>query len=151
MLSSLFISQVVDEVRQLLERTGSQDRVVVCDQARFGNALAAGGVPVVQVAAKRRSLRRRSGARIYGSAASIPLADNSVSAVVGFGVGQLDDWTAQLSEWSRTIRPGGQVVMIDRSAAGELTRRALCGGLIDIEQRTASRYVITSGAVAKLP
>lgn len=151
MLSSLFISQIVNEVGRVLDRTGSGERVLVCEQARFGKALAAAGVPVVQLASKRRSLRRRTGPRVYAYATQLPVADASVSALVGFGLGQRPDWSGLLWEWARAVRSGGHVVMVDRADRAELTRRALCSGLIDIEQSSAGRYVITSGAVVKLP
>jgi len=150
-LSSLFITQVVTEVGSLLERTHAGDRVVVCDQSRFGKALGATGVPVMHVAAKRGSLRRRDGQRIYGSAGRLPLADGSVSAVIGFGLGQHEHWQSILSEWARAVREDGQIVLVDKSPKTELTRRVLCSGLAGIEQQTAGRYVITSGAVTRLP
>lgn len=150
MLSSLFITQVVTEVGRILE--GCEDApVIVCDQSRFGKALAANGLPVVQVASKRRSLRRKTGRRIYGHAGQLPLADASVGAIVGFGLGQTEHWQPVLAEWSRAIHEGGQIVLVDKSTPSELTRRVLCAGLANIEQSTAARYVITSGVVTKLP
>ncbi len=151
MLSSLFITQVVSEVGHLLETSGTGDRVVVCDQSRFGRALAASGVSVVLLASKRRSLRRGTGGRVQGHASQLPLAAASVSALVSFGLGHREAWLPFLAEWSRAVRENGRIVLVDKSPPAELTRRALCGGLANIEQCHAGRYVITSGTVTKLP
>jgi hypothetical protein len=41
-------------------------------------------------------------------------------------------------------------VMIDRGHAPEASRRALCAGLSELEQRHVGRVVVTSGLVSHL-
>jgi len=57
-------------------------------------------------------------------------------------------WEEALRGWSRVVRDGGAIVFVDRGHAHEASRRALCGGLTEIEQRRAGRAVITSGVVS---
>ena len=45
---------------------------------------------------------------------------------------------------------GGGLVLVDRAAAVELSRRALCAGLTALEQRVAGRWTVTSGVVSRL-
>jgi len=59
-------------------------------------------------------------------------------------------WEDLLRGWSRVVRDGGAIVFVDRGHAHEASRRALCGGLTEIEQRRAGRAVITSGVVSHL-
>ena len=42
------------------------------------------------------------------------------------------------------------LVFVDRSKAPEASRRALCAGLSEIEQRHAGRAIVTSGVVSHL-
>ena len=74
----------------------------------------------------------------------------SCAAVIGVDITADDDWTARLREWSRVVRDGGAIVLVDRGHAPEASRRALCAGLTEIEQRQAGRAVITSGLVSHL-
>jgi hypothetical protein len=48
------------------------------------------------------------------------------------------------------VRDGGAIVLVDRGRAPEASRRALCAGLSEIEQRHAGRVVVTSGLVSHL-
>jgi hypothetical protein len=50
----------------------------------------------------------------------------------------------------RVVRDGGAIVFVDRGHAQEASRRALCAGLSELEQRRAGRSVITSGLVTHL-
>jgi hypothetical protein len=43
------------------------------------------------------------------------------------------------------VAPGGAVVLLGAAPAAEQSRRALCAGLVDLEQRRAGRLVVTSG------
>jgi hypothetical protein len=61
-----------------------------------------------------------------------------------------DGWETALREWTRVVRDGGAIVLVDRGHAPEASRRALCGGLTEIEQRHAGRAVVTSGLVSHL-
>jgi ubiquinone/menaquinone biosynthesis C-methylase UbiE len=70
--------------------------------------------------------------------------------VVGVDLATRDDWEAALRDWSRVVRDGGVVVLVDRGHAAEASRRVLCAGLTELEQRHAGRLVITSGLVSHL-
>ena len=47
-------------------------------------------------------------------------------------------------------RHEGRVVFVDRGHAPEASRRALCSGLTEIQQRHAGRSTVTSGLVTHL-
>jgi hypothetical protein len=70
--------------------------------------------------------------------------------VVGADITDDDAWSETLRTWTRAIRDGGTVVLIDKGHAAEASRRALCAGLTELEQRQAGRAVITSGLVTHL-
>lgn len=151
MLSSLFISQTVKAVSEALASAGiGSGSVTVLDQPRLGRALAESGFGVIQIANKAKSLKRVSGDRLCGMLDTLPLADAHLAAVIAPGIGLRDDWDAVMAEWSRVVRDGGAIVLIDRAPAAELTRRALCSGLAEIEQRQVGRTIVTSGLVRKL-
>ena len=61
-------------------------------------------------------------------------------AVVGEPQGE-----AELEAWVRALRPGGAIVLIGRGPREEASRWVLCAGLVDIEQRVAGRWFVTSG------
>jgi hypothetical protein len=150
MLSTLFINQTVTAVADALTSAGARGRVAVVGQSRIGRALAARGFEVVLLAARPGSLRRARGARLYGSGEELPLGDDTLAALVGFGVGEHAGWQDVLGEWRRSVAEGGAIVMVDRGPPMELSRRALCGGLAEIQQRQAGRTTITSGLITKI-
>jgi hypothetical protein len=76
--------------------------------------------------------------------------ERTLAALVAVGLGERADWEPTLTTWSRWVVDGGAVVMVDRGAAIELSRRALCGGLTALEQRVAGRWLVTSGLVSDL-
>ncbi|HEY5951873.1 MAG TPA: hypothetical protein VIV40_40535, partial [Kofleriaceae bacterium] len=78
------------------------------------------------------------------------IEDRSLAAVIGVDVATDDGWETTLREWSRVVRDGGAIVIVDRGHAPEASRRALCSGLTEIEQRHAGRVVVTSGLVTHL-
>ncbi len=149
-MRALFLGQTVDAIEAALAGAGAAGRVGVIDWPKLGARLGERGREVLTIAGKPRSLRRVAGARLYGDITRLPLADGALGAVVAPGVGERDDWEAVLGELSRALGDGGALVMVDRAPATELTRRALCGGLVNIEQRVAGRTVITSGRVLSL-
>ncbi len=149
MLGSLFIgptATLVDEVLAQVDGTAA-----VVGSPRLARALADRGRSIIAVSAVPRSLKRLRGAGIYAAPGALPVADGTLAAVVGVGAGSVDHWEDLVREWSRAVAEGGCVVLVDRGAATELTRRALCGELMEIRQRTAGRVIATSGFVAKLP
>jgi len=82
------------------------------------------------------------------------VAPASLAAVIATGLAIASDWEATIRGWSRVVRDGGVIVIVDRGGdrglRHEASRRALCGGLSEIEQRHAGRAVITSGLVSHL-
>lgn len=156
MLGSLFIGQTVETIAHALSAVGVGPQpagdwpIAVLGQPRVGRALRELGYRVIIVAEKRKSLRRVSGERAYGRFTALPLADQALIGLIAFDVGHSDDWQQQLADWSRTVRTDGALVLVDRASPSELTRRALCSGLMDIQQRQAGRTFITSGVVARV-
>src|SRR5207245_881240 len=73
---------------------------------------------------------------------------------VGGDVTTDEDWQHTLREWARVTRDGGAIVLVDRGSvrgrAPEASRRALCAGLTELEQRRVGRLVITSGLVTHM-
>ena len=150
MLGSLFISHLVDAIAAALEPIERGAPIAVVGPPRLARALVDRGYRVIVVAAKLKSLRRVQGVRLYGDAAALPFADGAVAATVAVAASTGDDWAAKLREWGRVVSDGGLLVMVDLAAPVELSRRALCGGLADVQQRDAGRNIVTSGVVVKL-
>ena len=67
--------------------------------------------------------------------------------MIGVDITNHAQWQATLASWARVVRDGGAIVLVDRGHAEEASQRALCAGLMEIEQRHAGRAVITSGVV----
>ncbi|HEU5058775.1 MAG TPA: hypothetical protein VFU21_19715 [Kofleriaceae bacterium] len=124
---SLFTGHAADEVRAALDRAGVSGRIAVVDNDRLARRLGTAGREVVQVG---------GGALDEGA---------GFGAVIAGGLARADDWQEKIAAWCRALAPGGLVVLVDRGHATELSRRALCGGLTAIEQRTAGRVLVTSG------
>ena len=74
-------------------------------------------------------------------------ADRALAAVVSVGT---PDAPGVLEGWSRALVDGGVVVLIERTAPKEASRRALCARLCDLEQRTSGKLVVTRGRVREL-
>lgn len=124
-----------------------QGTIAVLGQVRIGKAIEEHGHPVLLVANKPRGLRHANGAQVYSELDALPLTEHRLGGLVVFGIGQREDWGKVLKEWNRAVTQGGVVVLVDRVPPAELTRRALCSGLTDIEQRQTGRTIITSGRV----
>lgn len=148
MLSALFINQTVSAIVKALESAGTErGPIAVLGRTRIGRALAERGYSVVFMAEKPKPLRRVNGMRIRGRLDALPVAEHCLAALIAEGVGQRDDWSRVLGEWSRAVATGGAIVLVDRAPPAELTRRALCSGLAEIEQRQVGRTMVTSGLV----
>ena len=129
-------------------------------------ALASAKRPAGSPSSATRSSRRRS----RRSARCVPVGDvpraarscagaiadlstvepASLAAVIGVDVAIDDSWESTLRAWSRVVRDGGALVLVDRGRSPEASRRALCAGLTELEQRRAGRVVVTSGLVTQL-
>jgi hypothetical protein len=94
-------------------------------------------------------LSARAAKKLRGTARELSAIEPaSLAAVVGVDLAVSPGWEDTLRGWSRVVRDGGAIVFVDRGHAHEASRRALCGGLTEIEQRRAGRAVITSGVVS---
>jgi hypothetical protein len=101
-----------------------------------------GAAPVLVVGAPglaRVLARRGVPAFAVRAAAGVPARDGALGGLVLVRGADAPD------EWRRALRPGGAVVLVAGGAAAELSRRVLCAGLVDPEQRQAGRLVVTSG------
>lgn len=142
MLESLFVTPAATAIEEALASARATDGpIAVVGNARLAKALA-GKRDVTAVDLAPRAAKKLAGK----SAALADLGDRSFIAVVG-----VDASDASLTDWSRLVRDGGVLVTLDaKSAAANAARRALCGGLTELEQRHAGRLVITSGLVTHL-
>lgn len=152
MIDAIFIGSTTSAVTEALQSAGVRSgAVAVIGPPRLGRALGERGYEIVQVVDRPRP-RPRSNAiarQVQAPPASLPLVDGELAALVAGGAGH-GDWETLLAEWSRVVRDGGVLVLVDRAPPAEMARRALCCGLTEIEQRRAGRKIVTSGCVAKL-
>jgi hypothetical protein len=122
MLDSLFVTPTVTAVVEALKSAHAEgSELAVVGHARRAASLA-----------KKMSIARRDLSTVE---------DRSLAGVI---VVDANDDVA------RVVRDGGVIVFVDKGDAVEASRRALCAGLVEIEQRTAGRTIVTSGRVAHL-
>lgn len=126
--------------------TAKSGDIAVIGDARLARALATRGRSVTLTGVDAASLKKMPASVTVVDA----IADRSAAAVIGCGAGERDDWEQLLDTWSRAVVDGGGLVLVDRSPAIELSRRALCAGLTALEQRVAGRWIVTSGLVSDL-
>ncbi len=150
MLGSLFITSTIESIHEALTAAEVDGLVAVISQPRVGAGLVERGVSVLHVSARLRALRRLDAPRICAVDHRLPLAAGSVAAVVGSCLDEGATSDARLAEWSRVVKDGGAIVLADRGSATDHTRRALCAGLSELQQRHAGRTIVTSGLVSKL-
>jgi hypothetical protein len=144
-LDGLFVTPAVTAILEALASAKAEGRLAVVGNAKLATALGSTR-EVIPVALPARAARKLPGA-IAELAAVEPA---SLAAVIGTDLATDGDWEATLRGWSRVVRDGGAIVIVDRGHRHEASRRALCGGLTEIEQRQAGRAVITSGLVSHL-
>jgi hypothetical protein len=118
--------------------------VLVLGPQGLARALAQRGGDVLWAAAGGARLPGRS---LRLRADALPVADGALGGLVA----AISEEPAGYDEWLRAVRAGGAVVLVAPLAAEELTRRALCAGLTDVEQRRAGRLLVTSGRVWRPP
>lgn len=127
----------------LAERLGAQR---VADEVRPSEV-----IPVAITARAAKMLTRRRGPTLAAPVGELAgLAAGDIAAIVGVDVTLDDNWPTTLRAWSRIVRDGGALVFVDRGRAAEASRRALCAGLCELEQRRVGRAVVTSGLVTHL-
>ena len=140
MLDGLFVTPAVTAI---VEALGSaHGKIAVIGNAKLAKALAASR-EVVAV-----GLSARAAKKIPGALPDLATVEpQSLAAVIAVDVARDNGWQDVLAAWSRVGRDGGAVVLVDRGRAAEVSRRALCAGLSELEQRHVGRAVITSGLV----
>jgi hypothetical protein len=147
MLDSLFVTPAITAIEEALQSARADGPLAVVGNAKLATALAkrpgADGEPtrVVAIGLSPRAAKKHPGA--LENLASI--TSGELGAVIG--VDATDD---TLRDWTRVVRDGGAIVLVDRGRAPEASRRALCAGLTEIEQRRVGRLVITSGLVTHI-
>lgn len=145
MLDGLFVTPAVTAITEALESARATGTLAVVGNAKLATALG-GAREVIPVALSARAARKLPGA--IADLATVEPA--SLAAVIGVDLATAADWEATIRAWVRVVRDGGALVFVDRGHPHEASRRALCGGLCEIEQRRAGRAVITSGLVSHL-
>ncbi len=149
MLDGLFVTPAVTAITEALASANADGKLAVVGHAKLATALGASR-EVIPVALSARAAKKLPTA--IADLASV--APASLAAVIGTGLATASDWEATIRGWSRVVRDGGVIVIVDRGGdrglRHEASRRALCSGLSEIEQRHAGRAVITSGLVSHL-
>jgi hypothetical protein len=145
MLDGLFVTPAVTAITEALASAGAEGKLVVVGNAKLATALQSKH-SVIAVGLSPRAAKKVPGALDD----TTTLETHSCAAVIGVDVSSADDWESSMREWTRVVKDGGAIVLVDRGHAPEASRRALCAGLTEIEQRHAGRAVVTSGLVSHL-
>jgi hypothetical protein len=145
-LDGLFVTPAVTAIGEALATARADGKLAVIGNAKLATALTQAKREVLPVGMSERAAKKLTNALADLSS----IEDRSVSAVIGVDISTDDRWETTLREWSRVVCDGGVIVFIDRGRAPESTRRALCAGLSEIEQRHAGRTIVTSGLVTHL-
>ena len=146
MLDGLFVAPAVSAVSEALGAASTDGKLAVIGNAKLASALVASKRDVVAIGVSARAAKKLTNAMADLTA----IEDRSLAGVVGADIAVDDGWEITLGEWRRVVRDGGVLVFIDRGHAAEASRRALCSGLTEIEQRHVGRTVVTSGLVTHL-
>jgi hypothetical protein len=145
MLDGLFVTPAVTAITEALGSARAEGPIAVVGNAKLAGALG-GKREVIAVGVSERAAKKL--------AKTLPdfttVGPGSLDAVIGVDLATAETGPATLREYARVVRDGGAVILVDRGHASEASRRALCAGLTEIEQRQAGRTVITSGLVTHL-
>lgn len=153
MLDGLFVTPAVTAIVEALGTAHADGPLAVVGNAKLAYALAASRsvIPVGLTARAAKSLAKRTTPNLAAPATDLSdIQPASLAGIIGVDITIDDGWQATLRAWSRVVRDGGAMVFVDRGRATEASRRALCAGLTELEQRQAGRAVITSGFVTHL-
>lgn len=144
MLDGLFVTPAVTAIHEALASAhATEGPIVVVGNAKLASALGEKREVIVAGLTARAAKRATNALPDTGS-----IAGRSCAAVIGEGVASDEAWETTLRAWSRCVRDGGAIVFVDKGHPEEASRRALCAGLSEIEQRHAGRTVVTSGLVS---
>jgi len=146
MLDGLFVTPAVTAIVEALG--DANGKLAVIGNAKLATALADArkSSEVLPVGMTARAAKKLTNALVDLSS----LDDRSLAGVVGMDIAADDGWELTLRDWTRATRDGGVLVFVDRGHAPEATRRALCAGLTEIQQRQTGRTIVTSGLVTHL-
>jgi hypothetical protein len=144
-LDGLFVTPAVTAIGEALASARADGPVVVVGNAKLAAALR-GQREVIAVGLSARAAKKLDASLLD----TTTLDARAFAAVIGVDVATDEAWDRTLREWIRIVRDGGAIVLVDRGHAAEASRRALCAGLTEIEQRHAGRTVVTSGLVTHL-
>ena len=148
MLDGLFVAPAVTAITEALGEI--EGTIAVIGDAKIAQALADKHT-VIAVGMTGRAAKKLSKPLAEGALADLSTVDPlSLAAIVGTDVTIDDGWATTLRSWTRATRDGGSIILVDKGRAAEASRRALCAGLTELEQRHAGRAVITSGMVTHL-
>jgi len=145
-LEGLFVTPAVTAIVEALASAHADGKLAVVGNAKLAAALTEAEREVLPIGMSQRATKKLTNALADLSS----IEDRSLDAVVGVDVAVDDGWEITLREWTRVVRDGGAIVFVDRGHAPEASRRALCSGMTEIEQRHAGRAVVTSGLVTHL-
>ena len=145
MLAGLFVTPAVTTIKEALVSAKIGGALAVVGNAKLATAIGEAH-DVIPVGLSARAAKKLP--RAIADLSTVEAA--SLAAVVGVDLSTTDDWEATIAAWSRVVRDGGAIVLVDRGHPHDASRRALCGGLTEIEQRHAGRAVVTSGLVTHL-
>ncbi len=145
-LEGLFVTPAVTAIGEALASTRADGTLAVIGNAKLATALREAQREVVPIAMSERAAKKLTNALADLSS----IEDRSLAAVIGIDIATDDGWEITLREWTRVVRDGGAIIYLDRGHAPHASRRALCAGLTEIEQRHAGRMVVTSGLVTHL-
>ena len=146
MLDGLFVTPAVTAIGEALATAHVDGKLAVIGNAKLATALTEAKRDVLPIGLSARAAKKLTNALADLSS----IGDRSLAAVVGVDIATDDGWEITLKDWTRVVRDGGVLVLVDRGHAPEASRRALCAGLSEIEQRHAGRVVVTSGIVSHL-
>jgi hypothetical protein len=144
-LAGLFVTPAVTAIKDALTSAKIEGALAVVGNAKLAAAIGAVR-DVIPVGLSARAAKKLP--RAIADLSSVE--PGSLAALIGVEIASDENWQATLRGWSRVVRDGGVIIIVDRGHPHEASRRALCGGLCEIEQRHAGRAVITSGMVSHL-
>jgi hypothetical protein len=145
-LDGLFVTPAVTAITEALtSASANEGPIVVVGNAKLAAALGKGREVIVVGVSPRAAKKLTATLPDTGS-----IAGRSCAAVIGIDIVDDDTWQTTMHAWTRCVRDGGAIVIVDKGDSEEASRRALCAGLTEIEQRHAGRTIVTSGLVTHL-